>query len=94
MFSNNYHCGSCHKLRLTPEGKLSVCLNDEFLFDISNLTKEQKLETIKNAINRRETIVSLKERVHYRSHLGALRFGEKENLKIDYSEISKYMTED
>lgn len=48
-------CGSCNRLRLTPNGTIKTCLYDDGVFNIRNLmragaTDEQLVTTIKEAI--------------------------------------------
>lgn len=77
MFSWKYPCGSCHKLRITPLGNVSVCLNDKEVIKIVDTTLNEKIEIIKNAINRRENIIEKNiDRKHFRKNLGEFRFGK------------------
>ena len=77
MFSWKYPCGSCHKLRVSPQGNVSVCLNDKEVIKITDTSLEEKKNIIKNAINKRENIIeNNKERKHFRNNLGEFRFGK------------------
>ena len=77
MFSWKYPCGSCHKLRVSPQGNVSVCLNDKEVIKITDTSLEKKKNIIKNAINKRESIIeNNKERKHFRNNLGEFRFGK------------------
>lgn len=77
MFSWKYPCGSCHKLRITPQGNISVCLNDKEVVKITDTSLEEKIKLIKNLINKRENIISKNtERKHFRNNLGEFRFGK------------------
>lgn len=60
MFSWKYPCGSCHKLRVSPQGNVSVCLNDKEVIKITDTSLEKKKNIIKNAINKRESIIENK----------------------------------
>lgn len=78
MFSWKYPCGGCFKLRITPYGYGSCCLNDEKMYKIIDNTLEEKEKIIRQIIERRNTIIeSRKDRKHYRRKLGEVRFGEK-----------------
>lgn len=77
MFSWKYPCGSCHKLRVSPQGNVSVCLNDKEVIKITDTSLEEKKNIINNAINKRENIIeNNKERKHFRNNLGEFRFGK------------------
>lgn len=77
MFSWNYPCGSCHKLRISPQGNVSVCLNDKESIKIVDTSLEEKVEIIKYMLNKRETVIEAnKDRQHYRVNLGEFRFGK------------------
>lgn len=84
MFSWNYICGGCMKLRITPYGEASICLSDEKTFCLKGLSLEDKTETIRDAMRRRETI-NTKSRQHFNPHLGMFRFGV--NGKTTISEL-------
>ena len=77
MFSWGYVCGDCHKLRITPQGMTSICLNDNEMFKIQGLSYEDKKDLIKKMLDRR-TMIGLKypNRKHYRQNLGEVRFGK------------------
>lgn len=77
MFSWGYPCGSCHKMRVTPQGKLSCCLNDKESKTITDTSLEEKKALIKSAMERRETVIKNKtDRKHFRQNLGEFRFGK------------------
>ena len=78
MFSWKYVCGDCHKLRITPYGYASCCLNDEEMYKVVGKNLKEKEEIIKQVIERRFNIIDKrKDRKHYRKKLGEVRFGEK-----------------
>lgn len=78
MFSWKYPCGNCHKLRITPYGYGSCCLNDEKMYKLIDVPLEEKERILHQIIERRNTIIDeRKERRHYRRKLGEVRFGEK-----------------
>lgn len=56
-FSRTF-CGSCNRIRLTPQGLIKTCLYDNGVFNIRDLlrsgaTDEQLVETLKTALNHR-----------------------------------------
>ncbi len=51
-------CGSCNRIRLTPQGMLKTCLYDDGVFNIKNILRagasdQQLLATLKEALNNR-----------------------------------------
>jgi cyclic pyranopterin phosphate synthase len=74
LYSWCYLCGGCLKLRVTPLEEASICLSDDKTFVLKGLSLEDKTETIKEAMKRRETINS-RSRMHYNPNLGLFRFG-------------------
>ena len=93
MFSWKYPCGSCHKLRVSPQGNVSVCLNDKEAIKIVNTSLNEKIELIKKLIDKREIIISKNtERKHFRNNLGEFRFGKNEkkaNIEDFYEMLRK-----
>lgn len=94
MFSWNYVCGECLKLRITPFGGASVCLQDEKIFNLRGLNLEDTQKTIQEAMERRNNILTLQSRKHFRPQLGMLRFGSNGDItsigdfkKIIHSDI-------
>lgn len=78
MFSWKYPCGGCFKLRITPFGYASCCLNDEKMYKIIDTTLEEKEKILREIVERRYTVIeNRKDRKHYRKKLGEIRFGEK-----------------
>ena len=56
-FSRTF-CGTCNRIRLTPQGLIKTCLYDNGVFNIRDLlrsgaTDEQVVETLKTALNHR-----------------------------------------
>lgn len=86
MFSWNYTCGDCLKMRVTPFGEASICLSDDKTFLLKGLSLENKTEKIQNAMKRRESINS-KTRLHFNPHLGMFRFGS-EGKEVTLSELN------
>lgn len=90
MFSWKYPCGSCHKLRISPQGNVSVCLNDKETVKIINTTLEEKIKIIKQLLERRENVIAKNtQRKHFRNNLGEFRFGKngKEAKIEDFYEM-------
>lgn len=89
MFSWDYVCGECLKLRITPFGGASVCLQDEKIFNLKGLDFEETRKVIHEAMNRRQNILSTQTRKHFRPQLGMLRFGANGNSAdiIDFKKI-------
>lgn len=89
MFSWNYVCGGCLKLRITPLGQASVCLSDDKIYTLSGKTLSEKADIIQEAMARRLNYLDPIPRQHFRSQLGMLRFGSDGNkVKIsDFLEI-------
>lgn len=85
MFSWKYPCGSCHKLRISPQGNATICLNDKTTVKIIGTPLEYKKKMIKQMINRRENVVAKDvTRKHFRNNLGEFRFGKnKKNANIE-----------
>lgn len=85
MFSWKYPCGSCHKLRISPQGNATICLNDKTTVKIIGTPLEYKKKIIKQMINRRENVVAKDvTRKHFRNNLGEFRFGKnKKNANIE-----------
>jgi len=75
MPSWNFKCAGekCKKLRLSPYGELSVCLNDE-PFNINGYSVEDIRTIIKRKINLKEQKLP-NNRIHYSKTIGAVRFG-------------------
>lgn len=92
-FSWGYPCGSCHKLRITPQGYVTICSGDDSIFKVKDTSLEEKKNLIASALNRRHTIIENKvKRIHYRSKLGEFRFGATEK-GIQVEEFQKILKE-
>lgn len=77
MFSWNYPCGRCYKLRMLPFGKVSVCLNQKDTYDLKGRTLKEQTEIFRNAMAFREQLDQIMPyRNHYRAQLGEMRFGK------------------
>lgn len=93
MFSWGYPCGNCHKLRISPQGNATICLNDEKTEKLIGTTFEEKKKIIKNMLERRENEVNKNvNRKHFRNNLGEFRFGKNEkeaNIEDFYEMLRK-----
>lgn len=93
MFSWGYPCGNCHKLRISPQGNATICLNDEKTEKIIGTSLEEKKEIIKNMLERRESVVAKNvNRKHFRHNLGEFRFGKngkEANIEDFYEMLRK-----
>ena len=93
MFSWKYPCGGCFKLRITPYGYGSCCLNDEKMYKVIENSLEEKERILQQIVTRRNAIIeNRKDRKHYRRKLGEVRFGEKgKQMELDkfYEMISQ-----
>jgi cyclic pyranopterin phosphate synthase len=78
LFSWNYPCGECHKLRIQPTGQASVCINFKELPSLIGRDLETKTEILRKLIDFRENGIeeAIPYRKHYRAQLGELRFGK------------------
>jgi len=47
---SNHFCGSCDRIRITADGKVKPCLHSSDEYSIKGLSKDEMLETIKEAI--------------------------------------------
>ena len=77
MFSWGYPCGGCWKLRISPHGVATVCVNQKNPPNLWAMTYEEKLETIASLLEYRESNqidADFPNRRHYRPQLGDLRF--------------------
>ena len=78
-YSWGYPCGKCYKLRVTPQGKLTICSSDDQTFNIKDTSFEEKRSLIASVLERRYTVIENKtERMQYRKKLGEFRFGVTE----------------
>jgi GTP 3',8-cyclase len=77
MFSWDYPCGGCHKLRISPQGLATICISQKNPPVLWGMSYEEKLATIRHLTDYRESLqfdVDFPNRRHYRPQLGELRF--------------------
>lgn len=98
LFSLNYPCGRCHKLRVQPSGNLSICLQQDETYSFIGKTQSEMVELIASLFKIRSDLDNNKPmRQHYRAQLGELRFGKVNEAKsIDYfkEKLIKHNTDD
>lgn len=88
LFSWDYPCGLCKKLRISPQGFATSCINQPPSKELIGKNIEQKCKIFKELIAIRESSEFINTtRKHYRAKLGELRFG---NLKYDENSIEHY----
>jgi len=76
LFSWEYPCGRCHKLRIQPDGSPSICLNLPKNPTLVGKSLKEKEEYLYQLIKFREELDQLMpKRRHYRPQLGEMRFG-------------------
>lgn len=89
LYSKEYICGRCHKLRVQPFGALSYCLNQEKTYPFMGKTVDEMSELIAELMTQREKLdESQPDRKHFRGQLGELRFGA--NSAVSAKRIEDY----
>lgn len=94
MFTWDYPCGGCKKLRISPQGLATICIsqkNPPVLWGMSY----EKLETIKYLTDYRESSqfdVDFPNRRHYRPQLGELRFDKVVGPKKEIVHFREILT--
>ncbi|MBZ0201571.1 MAG: radical SAM protein [Ignavibacteria bacterium] len=86
MYTWKYRCGGCHKLRVKPNGKVSICMDwPEADIMLTGESLQSKVELIRTAMDFRENdlevIHPIDIRKHYNNQLGSQRFGAIGNPK-------------
>lgn len=85
MFSNDYPCGRCHKLRVQPSGNLSFCLHQNETYKFTGKSLDEKIKLVSELMKQREALdISEPNRKHFRAQLGELRFGKVNQPKDIY----------
>lgn len=86
LFSLDYPCGRCHKLRVQPSGNLSICLQQPETYSFIGMSQKEMEDLITMLFEKRERLdIEKPNRNHYRAQLGELRFGRVHEAKsIDY----------
>jgi cyclic pyranopterin phosphate synthase len=78
LFSWGYPCGRCHKLRVTPSGQLSICIQTEDTGPIAGKSLQEKTKIITDLLEFREKELDkiMPVRHHFVPQLGVFRFGK------------------
>jgi len=78
LFSWEYPCGKCHKLRIQPNGSPSICLSLPTNESLVGKSIEEKTRILGELIKYREEKLDkvMPKRKHYRPRLGEMRFGD------------------
>lgn len=77
MFSWDYPCGGCWKLRISPQGLATICISQKNPPVLWGMSLDEKRETIAHLTGYRDSPqfdVDFPNRRHYRPQLGELRF--------------------
>ena len=77
MFSWDYPCGGCWKLRISPQGLATICISQQDPPVLWGMSYDEKLATIKQLTGYRDSSqfdADHPDRKHYRDQLGELRF--------------------
>lgn len=77
MFSWDYPCGECKKLRISPQGLATICISQKNPPVLWGMSYDEKLATIRRLTDYRDGDqfdVDFPNRRHYRPQLGELRF--------------------
>ncbi|MFI1865684.1 radical SAM protein [Streptomyces jumonjinensis] len=87
MFSWDYPCGGCWKLRISPNGMTTVCISQQNPPVLWGMALDEKRETFKRLTGYRDSDqfdIDNPNRKHYRDQLGELRFdkvvGEQKSI--------------
>ncbi|MFE4514691.1 radical SAM protein [Kitasatospora sp. NPDC056783] len=87
MFSWDYPCGGCWKLRISPNGMTTVCISQKNPPVLWGMSLDEKRETFKRLTGYRDSEqfdIDNPNRKHYRDQLGELRFdkvvGEEKSI--------------
>lgn len=77
MFSWDYPCGGCWKLRISPNGLATICISQQNSPVLWGMSLDEKRETLGRLAGYRDSErfdVDNPNRRHYRDQLGELRF--------------------
>jgi len=96
MYTWKYRCGGCHKLRVKPNGEISICMDypDADVL-LAGKPSDEKERLIAKAIYFREVdleeLKPIDQRTHFNPQLGSQRFG-KIGSKKEMSEFYPIIT--
>lgn len=97
MFSWDYPCGGCKKLRISPQGLATICISQKNPPVLWGMSYEEKLATITRLTDYRESDqfdVDFPDRRHYRPQLGELRFDKVVGPKKEIVHFREILTRD
>ncbi|GAA2001244.1 radical SAM protein [Catenulispora subtropica] len=97
MFSWDYPCGGCKKLRISPQGLATICISQKNPPVLWGMSYEEKLATITHLTDYRDGDqfdVDFPDRRHYRPQLGELRFDKVVGPKKEIVHFREIMTRD
>lgn len=95
MFTWDYPCGGCHKLRISPQGLATICISQKNPPVLWGMSYEEKLATIKHLTDYRESEQfeeDFPNRRHYRPQLGELRFDSVVGPKKEIVQFREILT--
>lgn len=80
MYTWKYRCGGCHKLRVKPNGGVSICMDyPDADVMLTGKSLAEKTDMLAKAMNFREIDLEelrpIQDRKHYNNQLGSQRFG-------------------
>lgn len=78
LFSWGYPCGGCYKLRVTPSGQLSICIETKDTEPMAGKSLQEITDIIATLLNYREKGLDkiMPIRHHFTPQLGVFRFGD------------------
>lgn len=97
MFSWDYPCGGCHKLRISPQGLATICISQKSPPVLWGMSYEEKLATVKQLTSYRESEqfdIDFPDRRHYRPQLGELRFDKVVGPQKEIVHFREILTRD
>jgi GTP 3',8-cyclase len=97
MFSWDYPCGGCHKLRISPQGLATICISQKNPPVLWGMSYEEKLTTIRQLTGYRESDqfdTDFPDRRHYRPQLGELRFDKVVGPQKEIVHFREILTRD
>jgi GTP 3',8-cyclase len=97
MFSWDYPCGGCKKLRISPQGLATICISQQNPPVLWGMPYEEKLDTIRHLTDYRDGDqfdVDFPQRRHYRPQLGELRFDKVVGPKKEIVHFRQILTRD
>jgi cyclic pyranopterin phosphate synthase len=97
MFSWDYPCGGCHKLRISPQGLATICISQKNPPVLWGMSYREKLQTITRLTDYRDGEqfdVDFPGRRHYRPQLGELRFDKVVGPQKEIVHFREILTRD